>query len=167
MGCLGLHFALTNREAAVLHSLPTDEARLDYVVEDLVEDFWSDFPGFVAQTDKAWDGIHRALTDGELDYDQGAYPLSHVIMDGERVYFADDHIMVLKAPSEVVDVASALQRVTKNSFRTSYFRIDPNECGYSIDESDFEYTWHWFEELRPFWSRAAENGRHVLFSASQ
>lgn len=167
MGCLGVHYGLTDAEVAKLRSYEYDSERLDYLYEDLEENFWSDHPEFVAETDKAWDGIHRALTDGHLDYGQGVYPLSHVIMGGERLYFSDDHIMVLKSRKEVQDAADALRAVTKDTFRAGYFRIDTEECGYRIDEEDFDYTWHWFEKLREFWVRAADGGRFVLFSASQ
>jgi hypothetical protein len=167
MGCLGLHFALNQEEVARFRSIRSDEARLDFLGEHLEEEFWADHPEFVAETDKAWDGIHRALTDGHLDFDQGAYPLSHVIMGGERVYSADDHIMILKTPAQVRDVALALLAVEKQDFRVSYFKIDSVECGYPINESDFDYTWTWFEVLRTFWVKASDDGRFVLFSASQ
>ena len=167
MGCLGLHFALNDEEVRRLRSLKDDKARLDYLYEELEEEFWGAHPELVAETDKAWDGIHRALTDGHLDFDQGAYPMSHVIMGGERVYFKDDHIMILKTSRQVNDVARELPGVEKQQFRTAYFRINPNECGYSINETDFEYTWDWFESLRAFWLNASGLNRHVLFSASQ
>jgi hypothetical protein len=167
MGCLGLHFALNDEEVRSFLSLRHDEARPNYLYEELEEEFWGANPDLVAETDKAWDGIHRALTDGHLDFNHGPYPMSHVIMGGERVYFRDDHIMVLKTSQQVRDVAGALPGIEKQQFRAAYFQIDPNECGYPINVTDFDYTWTWFESLRRFWLNAAVRDRSVLFSASQ
>lgn len=167
VGCLGLHFGLTSAEACSLRSLPDDDARLYFVQEDLEEGFWSDHPEFVEQTDKAWDAIHRSLTDGQIAYDNGNYPLSHVILGGEVLYGNDDYIMVLKTPEQVADVASSLNGITEDQLRQRYFRIDPEDYGFSVNDEDFEYTWYWFSRLREFWQRCAKDGRYVLFTASQ
>lgn len=167
MGCLGVHFALDENAVKKLRSFPTEEERRDYLVEELEEDFFTDRQEWLEETDKAWDAIHRTLTDGEIGWDNGTYPLNHVILGGELLYTQEDYIMTLKTPAQVRDIAEALKTVTEEPFRKAYFRIDPDSYGFEVSEDDYEYTWSNFLSLREFYSRAAEAGLYVLFTADQ
>jgi Domain of unknown function (DUF1877) len=111
--------------------------------------------------------MHRALSDGELTWVGGDYPLNHVILGGEPLYTQPDYIVSLKSPDQVRDIAAALPGVTEAEFRRRYFAIDAEVYGFPVDERDFAYTWHWFQEVRRLYTTAAAEGRHVLFLASQ
>jgi hypothetical protein len=167
MGCLGVHFALTEDEVAALKSQPSDSARLDYLQEAIYETYFGEQREWLAETDKAWDGIHRTLIDGKIDGDNGTFPLSHVILGGEVLYELDDYIMSLKTPWEVKQIADALRGIMEKDFRDRYFRIDQEDYEFSVGDEDYEYTWSWFQEVRELYDRAADAGRHVLFAASQ
>lgn len=166
MGCLGLHFSLDEEQVAALKAMPEAE-RVEYVQEQLEERLWSDEPSRGQETDKAWDAIHRALTDGDLGYDNGKYPLNHVVLGGELLYGGDDYIMSLKAPVHVQAVAAALSNVTKDVLRAGYDAIEPAGYQGELGEDDFEYTWEWLGGLVDFFRRAAAEGRWVLFTADQ
>ncbi|MEX2213318.1 MAG: YfbM family protein [Phycisphaeraceae bacterium] len=167
MGCLGVHFALDEKEVLRLTSLSSDEARLEHLSNDLEEDYFESQPHWLAQSDKAWDAIHRSLTDGRMGWDNGTFPLSHVIMGGQSLYRFDDYIIVLKTPKEVTEIAAALTNVKGDEFRRNYFQIDPDDCGFPINQDDYEYTWRYFQDVRDLYLRAAHAGRYVLFTASQ
>ncbi len=167
MGCLGVHFALDAETVQKLRSFSTEAERLEYLQEELEEDFFENNEDSVAQTDKAWDAIHRSLTDGEIGWDNGTYPLNHTILGGELLYTQDDYIMSLKTVAQVKDIATALRGVTEGRLRQAYFRIDPANYGFPVTEQDFEYTWSWFQSMRDFYFRAAEQRNFVLFTASQ
>ena len=167
MGCLGVHFGLSQAEVDRLRGFKDDTARLEYLQEELEEAYFSDHPDLVAQSDKAWDAIHRVLADGTMSWDGGHYPLNCVILGGESLYQDDDYIMSLKDPKIVSDVAAALPGVTEEAFRAEYFAIDAEDYGFPITEQDFEYTWQWFQEVRTVWLRAASAGRYILFTADQ
>src|SRR4029077_776609 len=113
-----------------------------------------------------WDAIHRTLTDGKIGWDNGTFPLSHVILGGEVIYELDDYIMSLKTPGEVKTIADALRSISEDEFRRRYFGIDPADYPFSLAE-EYEYTWSWFQRVRDLYYRAAEAGRYVLFTASQ
>jgi hypothetical protein len=168
MGCLGLHTALNAETVNRLRAFPTDVERLEYFRDDIEDAYFTNHPEWIAETDKAWDAIHRALTDGKLGWDNGNYPLNHVILGGELLYTADDFIMSLKTPDQVRDISTALKEVTQDRFRKGYDAIDA-ESYYALIASndDYEYTWTWFQSLREFYDRAAKAGRHVLFTADQ
>jgi hypothetical protein len=167
MGCLGVHFAIDEDQVNTIKSLPTDAERLDYLQEDIEEDYLGNHREWTAESDKAWDAIHRTLTDGTLGWDNGEFPLSHVIFGGESLYEHDDYIMILKTPEQVRAIARALPKVSDEWFREKYFAIDPADYYFQVSEEDFEYTWHWFQGVRDLYTRAAEAGRYVLFTASQ
>jgi hypothetical protein len=163
---LGVHFALTDEDAAKLRSFGDDEDRLAFVTEDVEERYFAGGKTYVAESDKAWDAIHRALADGELTWDGGAYPLNHTVLGGERLYTGDDYVMILKTPAQVKDVATALAALTEPDFRSRYDAINEDTCGERSDE-DFAYTWDWLQSVRALYAKAAAESRHVLFTVDQ
>jgi hypothetical protein len=167
MGCLGVHFALSPDEVATLKSLDEDENRLNHIREVVEEDYFLNHSELLAQSDKAWDAMHRGLADGELTWDGGQYPLNHVVLAGESLYDGDDYIASLKTPDQVRDIASTLATLTESAFRRRYFAIDPQDYGMALSEEDFGYTWTNFESVRALYQRAALDGRYVLFTADQ
>lgn len=167
MGCLGVHFALTEDEANHLRALPDDQSRRDHVMNEIEERYFAEAKQYVAESDKAWDAMHRVLSDGKLDWDGGTYPLNHVVLGGECLYEDDDYILSMKTPAQVRDIASALASITEHSFRANYLAIDPDSYGFPKDDTDCDYTWGWFETVRELYQRAAAEGRWVLFTADQ
>ncbi len=167
MSCLGVHFALTEQEVAHLRSLDDEEARQSHVQEVIEEHYFTHQKEFVAESDKSWDAMHRTLADGRLTWDGGVYPLGHAVLAGELLYTDSDYIMSLKTPQQVHDIAAALSAITEAEFRRKYFAIDTGSYGSPLSEKDFGYTWHWFQNVRDLYARAAKAGRYVLFTADQ
>ncbi|HEU4408919.1 MAG TPA: YfbM family protein [Polyangiaceae bacterium] len=162
MASRGVHFALSAEQAAPLLAAAAegdDDAVMAAV--EAIEEAWQE--PFVAESDKAWEAIHRCLTGGTLLYEGGEYPLDHVICGGEQLLSgeADDTASFVTA-EQVRDVASALAPLTKAWLRERYDRLDPDE--YEGSDEDFEYTWENFEAVRALFRRAAEAGRAVLFT---
>ncbi|MDF3057581.1 MAG: hypothetical protein K0R17_1796 [Rariglobus sp.] len=167
MSCLGVHLALTDEEVDKLESLPSDAERLEYIQEDLEERYFSEHREFLAQSDKAWDAIHRALGNGDLSYTSGPDPLRFTILGGTPLYYGGDYIISLKLPLAVGAVAQALQSLTHEDFRKCYDAMDAGKYGFPKSDEDFEYTWRWLTEIRDFYQRAAEAERCVIFTADQ
>ena len=167
MSCLGVHFALTQAEVDKLRSFKVGQDRLNHLKEVIEEEYFRTQQDFLAETDKSWDALHRSLADGELTWDGGAYPLNHVIIGGEPLYFDDDYIISLKTPQQVQDVARALEPITEDELRSRYFKINSKKYASPLSEEDFGYTWGWFEGVRGLFKRAAAANRFVLFTADQ
>lgn len=163
MACRGVHFAITASEADRLLKAE-EESRIDIVQSEIEERGEEDW---LYQTDKAWDAIHRCLCDGTLDPDGGSYPLKLAVLNGAQLYSEDDYILSLVTPTEVRDVADALAAIDQQWLRTQYDGIDPEDYGVEKTETDWEYTWDYFEGLVPFFQRAAKAERYVLFSVDQ
>ena len=167
MSCLGVHFSLSEDEVQHLYRLETECERLEYLQEVLEPEYFNNQPERKAESDKAWDAMHRTLAGGELKWEGGDYPLNHFVLCGEPLYSDSDYIVSLKTPEQVRDVAAVLPGITEAEFRTRYFAIPPTSYGFPLSESDFAYTWEWFQDVRDFWLRAAAEGRYVLFTADQ
>ena len=167
MSCLGVHFALTAEEAAHLRSLEDEQERLEHLQEVIEEAYFGHHPDLKAESDKAWDAMHRTLTDGHLTWDGGEYPLNHVVLAGELLYTDSDYIMSLKTPQQVRDIAGALTAITEAEFRRRYLAIDAKSYSTPLSDQDFGYTWVWFQGVRDLYARAAKEGRFVLFTADQ
>jgi hypothetical protein len=165
MSYLGVLFSLDKKTVDQLKSFSDDEDRLDYLQGDIEEIYFEDHPEWVCELDKAWDAIHRTLTDGNLEWKNGEYPLNHFILGGEILYSEDDYIISLKSPQQVSDIYNALAKVTAEQFKEKYLRIDKK--AYETSDEDLEYTWEWFDQSREFWKRAAADQRYVLFTADQ
>jgi len=167
MSCLGVHFSLSEQEVRKLKSFEDDGVRLEYFQSELEEEYFAEHEDRIAQSDKAWDAMHRVLSDGDLSYATGPYPLRLAIIGGEPIYAGDDYIMSLKTPAEVTDIARALALITKDEFRQKYDAVDPNKYDFPKSQEDFDYTWEWFTGVVAFYKKASDEGRWVLFSADQ
>ena len=167
MSCLGVHYALTSEEVARLKAFDDDSERLDHLQETIEEDYFANHSEFIAESDKSWDAMHRALSDGQLSYTSGPNPLRLAVIGGECLYFEDDYLMSLKTPSEVKSIVQALLLIDEADFRRRYEAIDAEAYGFPKSEQDFGYTWGWFVGVREFYQRAAAADRHVLFTADQ
>jgi hypothetical protein len=95
------------------------------------------------------------------------YPLNHTVLAGELLYTDSDYIMSLKTPEQVRDIATALTGISEADFRRRYDAINAKSYGFPLSDEDFRYTWDWFQGVRDLYSRAAKEGRFVLFTADQ
>ena len=161
---LGVHFAITSdQERALLAA--DDEGDSDMVGEllDDIEESWHD-DGLKVDTDKAWDAIHRCLTDGTLDPDGGDYPLSLAVLGGRHLH--DEYYVVYISAAQTRDVATALRGVDRTWLRRRFDAINDPDYRGARDNADFDYTWDGFSDVQAFYERAAAAGRAVLFTAT-
>ena len=161
MSSRGVHFAVTPAQARQLLAAKSDRKVMELVEE--MEEAWEE--PFVVETDKAWDAIHRCLTDGSLLYVSGEYPLNHCVCGGRQLFRGRDYTVSFVSAAQVKDVAAALARITRAWMRKRYDLIDPEDYDeVEMGDEDFGYTWENFLDLRRFYKKAAEAGRAVIFT---
>jgi hypothetical protein len=163
MGCRGVLFAIPPETAEALLAADDDEALMELV--DELEEAWEE--PFVGETDKAWDAIHRALSDGTLDPEGGEAPLRLTILGGEHLYEGDDYIVALVSAAEVPAVAEALAAIDLDAFRERYARLVPHDYAPEHGDEDREYSAEYFREVATLYQRAAKAGRAVVFTVDQ
>jgi hypothetical protein len=163
MSCRGVLFAIPPATVKRLLAAESEDDVMEIIEE--VEEEWE--AGFTAETDKAWDAIHRALSDGTLDADGGEYPLNRAILGGKQLDAGDDYIVSLVPKKEVPDVAKALAAIDEKDFRDRYERIVPKDYAPEYGPEDLEYSWSNFKDVKDLYARAAKAGRAVIFTVDQ
>ena len=104
MSARGVHFAITSALAESLLAAKSDRKLMPLIEQ--IEETWE--KPFVVESDKAWDAIHRCLTDGSLLYVGGEYPLNHCICGGRQLHRGRDYTVSFVTEQQVKDVAEAL-----------------------------------------------------------
>ncbi|MEV0466959.1 DUF1877 family protein [Nocardia tengchongensis] len=161
---LGVHFAITaEQERALLSADDLDDADAIDELLSAMEESWAE-DDLKVDTDKAWDAIHRSLTDGTLGPSSGEYPLSPAIIGGRHLH--DDYYAVYVSAEQVRYLATALNEVQREGMRVAFDAIDDEEYAGTLDDEDFEYTWSNFQDVRAFYDRAAAAQRSVIFTAT-
>lgn len=163
MACRGVFFAITDEDAARLLAAKSDEEVLDLIQEE-IEERWDE--DWLQETDKAWDAIHRSLTDGTLAC-SGENLLEKCVFGGRQLYQGDDYIVSFITADEVKEVAAAIKGVDETWLRSRYSQIDPDDYQGEVDDEDFEYTWEWFQGVQSFYQKAAAHNRPVIFTVDQ
>jgi hypothetical protein len=164
MACRGVLFALTEEQAQRFLGAQDDE-EVRALVEE-VEEAWDEH--YLQQTDKAWDAIHRCLSDGTTNFEAGTYPLNRCILGGKHLYEGDDYIVAFVPPAEVRDVALGLKDITEAWFRIRFFALtDTDFPQMEVDGETFEYAWDYLTAIKEFYQKAAGAGRAVIFTVDQ
>ena len=158
---LGVHYALSTKdEARLLAAAGDDEAVLE-IVGEIEEGSYTELH---CDSDKAWDALHRCLTDGKLEYANGTYPLRAVVLGGRQLVEEAEYTVSYVSAEQVRDVAEALAVIEEDWLRRRYDTLRDTDYARHVDEDDFEYTWSTLEDLREFFAAAAEAGRSVIFT---
>jgi len=157
----GIHFALSEEEDRLFQEVRTPggvAAYLEVVCERITKPWHQG-------SDKAWEVIHRCLTDGYLHYGRSAL---HKCILGNKNWMGQgtNNFVNYVKPADVQAVASALGPIAKSWMRRQYWEIDPDDYEEPLSEEDFEYTWQSFQEVRKFYRQAAKAGRAVLFECT-
>ena len=130
-------------------------------VVESIEETWD--KAYIAESDHAWNAIHRCLTNGSLLYESGQYPLNHCICGGQQLYSNENYTVCFVSAAQVKDVAIALSQITELWLRERYFAIPVDDYG-ALSSSDFEYTWEWLQEVRRLYKKASTEDRAVIFT---
>jgi hypothetical protein len=162
MGSRGVHFAISEDQATRLLEAEDDDVLVEIVQEE-IEEAWE----LAFESDKAWDALHRSLSDGTLDPDEGEPPLNRVFFGGKMLNEEDDYFVVLVTPAQVKELAEALAKVEEPWLRKRYFDVPFPEYQGEKSEEDWEYTWSNFQGLPEFFAKAASAGRYVIFTVDQ
>lgn len=163
MACRVYSLALDEPCTARLLAADGDDGRLIEVVAELE---MTDAPD-ECSVDKAWDGIHRCLTEGKLGGEDGSYPLNAVILGGLPMHQGDDYILSYNTPAEVGEIAAALTDLDLEPFTARYWTLDPDEYGATVDREGLDYLIYYLRETTGFYQRAAKAGWATIFVADQ
>ena len=159
--CIGIYYALDPDTAQSMRTLPEAE-RLTRINSLLASTTGAD----KLDVDESWDAMHRALTNGKLDFGPGKYATSFVVLGGERLFSGDEWIVMLISAAQAKAAATEIQPISRDAFHLRYGVIDGSYDRVPSEE-DFEYTWTSFIEVKSAFARWAREGKWILFVAAQ
>ncbi len=91
MASNGIHFAITLEQAEALVGAEDDDQLVAQVRQ--LEEEWDE--DNLAQSDSAWDAIHRALAGGQLEIGGGEYPLNHCVLGPRQLHAGSGFVISL------------------------------------------------------------------------
>ncbi|MFC4068355.1 DUF1877 family protein [Actinoplanes subglobosus] len=163
MACRGYFLALDERCTARLLACDSDDALRDVLEEfDMNADMSDE-----CVVDKAWDGIHRCLTEGGLGSDDGTYPLNAVVLGGRHLYRGDAYIVCHNSAGEVREIAAALDEADLEQFAAVFWSLDAGDYGAYIDQHGLTYLLDYLKDVTAFYHRAATAGWSTVFVVDQ
>jgi hypothetical protein len=164
MACRGVLFALSPADEARILGCESDAALLELIQDD-IEQRWEE--DHLAETDKAWDAMHRCLSDGKLSFYEPT-ALGLCILGGKPLYKdTQTYVVSYKTKEQVKQAAKATKEVTRDWLRSRYFALSEEEYGFPLTDDDFEYTWEYFQPVRDFYTKAANDDRAAIFTVDQ
>jgi len=156
-------FALNANDTERLLACRDDDERSGLVGE--VEERWEE--DHLCELDKAWDAMHRCFTDGDLAFDNGEFPLSHVVLGGVPLHEDDDYLICYVTAEQVPEVAAALDPLDGQWLRDRFATLTFDDYEGAGDADDIAYTVAFLDDLKDFYRTAARNGRAVIFTVDQ
>ncbi|MFE2584859.1 DUF1877 family protein [Streptomyces sp. NPDC059378] len=163
MAARAVLFALGAQDAERFLACRDDDTVLELVEE--VEERWD--LDHLCELDKSWDALHRCFTDGDLAFENGEYPLSHVILGGVPLHEGDDYIVCYVAPEQVHEVAAALEPVDDQWLSNRFATLTFNDYQGTGNAEDIAYTQAFLPGLKDFYRTAAQSGSAVIFTVDQ
>jgi hypothetical protein len=163
----GTFYAVTPEEAEQLLSLVGNDAELSCQVLEL-HSIERQKKRFIAPVDHAWEILHRCLSDGSVHtVGKGETPLARCVLGGKSLYGGKDYIVCYVAPEQAAEAAIALDEIDQQWLINRYKNL--HAAGYigRLDNEDFEYTWDNFTNMRNLYTKAAADGRAVVFVTDQ
>lgn len=123
--------------------------------------------GLLLECGADWDPIHRALTEGKLDPDDGEFPLDHCVLGGRQLHAGEGFDAILIRPDVVPHVAEALHELRRETFFENYMAIDPVDYGKEPTEAEADRVWGTLKLIRQMFEDAANEHAAVVFTVER
>ena len=162
----GAYIVLTREDAKQLFAQKED-ADVRRVVEGLRQSPKHREAGLLLECGSAWDPIHRALTEGKLDPDDGEFPLDHCVLGGRQLHSGDGFDAVLIRPDVVPHLTAALHDLRREEFVEQYMAIDPSDYGREPCDKEADQVWSTLKLIRQMFEDAANEHAAVVFTVER
>lgn len=140
-----------------------DDAGLISLLDELKKSPELKKKGHVLDMAKAWDAIHRLLTEGTLEPNGGDFPLNTAILGGKPIHKGTDFAAVVVRPDMTPFVAEALAEVTQEDFQKKFGDLPGHGYNQGTTSKDFDEVWRVTRLLKDFYEFCAAERLAVLF----
>jgi hypothetical protein len=153
-------YAVTNDEMEALRK-QNEEDMYGYML-DHIEEAYISTPR-ACDLNKAWEGIHFCLNDGEWIEDDSTK--SKVIFSGEMLLDYNDHVITLKNKADIDNIVAYLNSINLEELITENFqKIPAEEYTLPMDANGLDFVLGWSEEIKSFYEYAQKEGFCVIFT---
>lgn len=161
----GYLIALSRDNAKRVFGQP-DDAGLAGLLDELRKSPELKKKGHVLDLAKAWDAIHRLLTEGTLDPTGGDAPLNMTILGGKSIHKGTDFAAVVVRPDMTPFVAEALAEITEEEFRKKFADLPKHGYSQNVGDKDFDEVWRVTRLVCEFYEFCAAERLAVLFTGT-
>jgi hypothetical protein len=163
----GTFYAITPDEAERLLALVGNDAELAKECMELYT-IERQRMRFISPVDHSWEVLHRCLGDAAMrDVGAGTTPLAWCVLGGKSLHQGKEFIVCYVTPEQTAQVAEELDDI-EIDWLVDRYRTLPG-AGYTgpFDNENFMYSWDYFTNVRNLYSKAAADGRGVVFVTDQ
>lgn len=162
----GAYVVLTRNDAKDLFAMEGDEAVRGFI-EKLRNSPKHREADLVLECGKAWDPIHRVLTDGTLSRESDDFPNDHCVLGGRRLHEGADFEVIMVRPDIVILVAESLHKMKRAEFSEKYLALDPEQYGHVPTETEGDAVWAMFKLIRQLFEDASGDHAAVVFTVKR
>ena len=160
MARLGVFYALSDEQVDTIAE-QDDDKMYAYMLNTIEENLLGTPKSY--QIDKAWEGIHYCLCEGDWYKEEGIAP--DIIFGGELLLDEDDNVIFLKTPEKIKEIVNYIQEnPIEETLKNNFDKIPEEEYTLPKDEDNLNYLLGWSEGLLEFYKNALDKQLNVIFT---
>ena len=159
MARLGMLYAITDEVLAQLEAQDIDQM-YDYMLEEIEEELFDTPEAF--ELDKAWEGIHYCLCEGDWYKEEGIAP--NIVFGGYLLLDHNDCIIFVNDLDNIQKIVDYLEENNLQEIIKKNFDKIPSDYSYTKNEEELNYLLSWSKGVLDFYKYALKNQLNTIFT---
>ena len=159
MARLGMLYAMTDEALEQLKAQDIDEM-YDYMLEEIEEELFDTPEAF--ELDKAWEGIHYCLCEGDWYKEEGIAP--NIVFGGYLLLDHNDCIIFVNDLDNIQKIVDYLEENNLQEIIKKNFDKIPSDYSYTKNEEELNYLLSWSKGVLDFYKYALKNQLNTIFT---
>ena len=159
MARLGMLYAITDEALAQLEAQDIDQM-YDYMLEEIEEELFDTPEAF--ELDKAWEGIHYCLCEGDWYKEEGIAP--NIVFGGYLLLDHNDCIIFVNDLDNIQKIVDYLEENNLQEIIKKNFDKIPSDYSYTKNEEELNYLLSWSKGVLDFYKYALKNQLNTIFT---
>lgn len=159
MARLGMFYAITDEALEQLKAQDIDEM-YDYMLEEIEEELFNTPEAF--ELDKAWEGIHYCLCEGDWYKEEGIAP--NIVFGGYLLLDHNDCVIFVNDLDNIQKIVDYLEENNLQEIIKKNFEKIPSDYSYTKNEEELNYLLSWSKGVLDFYKYALKNQLNTIFT---
>ena len=159
MARLGMFYAITDEALEQLKAQDIDEM-YDYMLEEIEEELFNTPEAF--ELDKAWEGIHYCLCEGDWYKEEGIAP--NIVFGGYLLLDHNDCVIFVNDLDNIQKIVDYLEENNLQEIIKKNFDKIPSDYSYTKNEEELNYLLSWSKGVLDFYKYALKNQLNTIFT---